>query len=104
MVYLMSHIWDKLGNIACKYKILIRIHGDDRVKFIELMTTGQFHDKKSGFSQLCLILNENGCIIDDTIAAKLDNYMYGWVDNLVLIVIWLLMRATNIRFYSIWSS
>mmetsp|Transcript_21958 Transcript_21958/g.26753 ORF Transcript_21958/g.26753 Transcript_21958/m.26753 type:complete len:422 (+) Transcript_21958:114-1379(+) len=48
----------------------VKIYGPDRVKFVEKLVVGDIQALEEGHSQLSVITNENGGIIDDTIITK----------------------------------
>lgn len=59
----------------------VRITGSDSVKFIESIVVGDIESLKPGNSQLSLITNEEGGIIDDTVITKEDTDVVGMVIN-----------------------
>jgi len=54
----------------------IRIHGKDRVEFIESLCCGDIKELKGGAATLSLFTNENGGIIDDTIITNKRDFLY----------------------------
>jgi aminomethyltransferase len=64
----MCRTWGKFGSI-------IRIHGKDRLAFIEKILVGDVVSQPMGQSSLSLILNEKGGIIDDAIFSNHGQFM-----------------------------
>jgi len=58
----------------------VRIHGPDRLKFVEKIVVGDIENLAQGHSQLSVITNEEGGIIDDTIITKEGDFI-GMVVN-----------------------
>lgn len=52
----------------------IRIHGKDRIDFLESLVTGDLRELKINSSALTLMTNEGGGIIDDFIVTKLPEF------------------------------
>lgn len=48
---------------------------------MELITTGDIRNKKSGESHLCMILDKNAGIIDDTIVTRRDDHVHMVVNG-----------------------
>merc|ERR1712032_110618 len=59
----------------------VRITGSDSVRFIESIVVGDIESLQPGNSQLSLITNEEGGIIDDTVVTKEDTDVIGMVIN-----------------------
>ena len=59
----------------------IHWHGKDAVKFIEKMVVGDIASLAPGQSKLSLIMNENGCIVDDTVITNAGNYIHMVVNG-----------------------
>jgi aminomethyltransferase len=53
----------------------VKIHGKDRVKFLDHLIVGDLQGLKEGSAMLSLITNERGGIIDDTVVTKFDDHM-----------------------------
>ena len=53
----------------------VRIHGKDRVEFIESLCVGDIKELKTGSATLSLFTNEEGGINDDTIITNLDGFL-----------------------------
>ena len=53
----------------------IRIHGKDRVEFIESLCVGDIRELKGGAATLSLFTNENGGINDDTIITNMKDFL-----------------------------
>jgi len=53
----------------------IRIHGKDRIEFIESLCCGDIKELKTGSATLSLFTNEKGGIIDDTIITNMSDYL-----------------------------
>ncbi|CAD8183994.1 unnamed protein product [Paramecium pentaurelia] len=75
---LKEHLYcrESCGLFDVSHMGQVKVFGEDRMKFVETLTTGEFQTKKSGQSVLCLILNEKAGIIDDTIVAKRDDHIH----------------------------
>jgi len=58
----------------------VKIHGPDRVKFLESLVVGDIEALAVGNSQLSLLTNEKGGIIDDTVITKETDFV-GMVIN-----------------------
>lgn len=53
----------------------VKIHGKDRVKFLDQLIVGDLQGLKEGSAMLSLITNERGGIIDDTVVTKFDDHL-----------------------------
>ena len=53
----------------------IRIHGKDRVEFIESLCVGDIKELKNGSATLSLLTNEQGGINDDTIITNMNEFL-----------------------------
>jgi aminomethyltransferase len=53
----------------------IRIHGKDRVEFIESLCCGDIKELKTGSATLSLFTNEKGGIRDDTIITNMTDFL-----------------------------
>eukprot|EP00744_Colponema_vietnamica_P000838 GILI01001454.1.p1 GENE.GILI01001454.1~~GILI01001454.1.p1 ORF type:complete len:404 (-),score=158.08 GILI01001454.1:137-1318(-) len=54
----------------------LRIHGKDRVAFLERLVVADVEAMPVGETKLSLLTNERGGIIDDTVITKQDNHIY----------------------------
>lgn len=54
----------------------IKIHGKNRLEFIESLCVGDINELKEGSATLSLFTNENGGINDDTIITNMGDYLY----------------------------
>ena len=53
----------------------IRIHGKDRVEFIESLCVGDINELKEGSATLSLFTNDQGGINDDTIITNMNGFL-----------------------------
>ncbi len=53
----------------------IRIHGKDRIDFIESLCVGDIKELKEGSATLSLFTNEQGGINDDTIISSMNGFL-----------------------------
>lgn len=53
----------------------VRIHGKDRVEFIESLCCGDIKELKAGSATLSLFTNEQGGIRDDTIITNMNDFL-----------------------------
>jgi aminomethyltransferase len=53
----------------------VRIHGKDRVEFIESLCCGDIKELKTGSATLSLFTNEKGGIRDDTIITNMNDFL-----------------------------
>ena len=53
----------------------IRIHGKDRIEFIESLCVGDIRELKQGAAALSLFTNEQGGINDDTIITNMADFL-----------------------------
>ncbi len=53
----------------------IKIHGKDRVEFIESLCVGDIRELKQGSATLSLLTNQNGGINDDTIITNMNDHL-----------------------------
>eukprot|EP00123_Amoebidium_parasiticum_P012606 comp21468_c0_seq1/m.29718 comp21468_c0_seq1/g.29718 ORF comp21468_c0_seq1/g.29718 comp21468_c0_seq1/m.29718 type:complete len:400 (-) comp21468_c0_seq1:225-1424(-) len=58
------------------HMLQLRMHGMDRVKFIEKLVVGNIAELENGNGTLSLITNEKGGIKDDTIINNADDHLY----------------------------
>lgn len=66
---LTFHIWDKSGLIK-------RVHGKDRLEFLEKVIVGDVASQTVGNCNLSLILNDRAGIIDDTIFSNHGEHLF----------------------------
>ncbi len=57
----------------------IRIHGKNRMDFIEAVCVGDIRELKGGSATLSLFTNENGGINDDTIITNMNEFLYEYL-------------------------
>jgi aminomethyltransferase len=52
-----------------------KIYGEQRYDFLEKMAPGDLKELKKGTATLCILLNKEGGVVDDTIITNMGDYM-----------------------------
>lgn len=72
-----NHVRQKVGLFDVSHMQQCRIHGKDRIKFMESLVVADVDGLRDGQGTLSLFTNEKGGIIDDLIVTKTgDKYLY----------------------------
>ena len=89
---------EKVGIFDVSHMGQIFVKGTDTVDFLSYITTWDMKRQKDGDCRYCHILNNEGCIIDDTIVYTLSEENYMLVPNASKvneIYDWLLVHSDN---------
>ena len=71
------HTRSQVSLFDVSHMLQLKIHGKDRVRFIERLVVGDIAELGPGRGTLTLLTNENGGIIDDVIITNtLEGYLY----------------------------
>lgn len=70
------HTREAASLFDVSHMMQVRLHGRDRVKFIESLVVGNIAELQPGEGTLSLITNENGGIKDDTVINNVGDYLY----------------------------
>jgi len=70
------HTRSKAGLFDVSHMSQLKITGKDRIKFLEGLVVADLQNLPQGSSQLSVLTNENGGIIDDTIITNAGDYLY----------------------------
>lgn len=64
------------GLFDVSHMLQSKVHGKDRVRFMESLIVGDVEGLEVNTGTLSLLTNEQGGIIDDLICSKVDDYLY----------------------------
>jgi aminomethyltransferase len=70
-----NHCRDHASVFDVSHMGQVRIHGKDRMKFIESVCVSDINELKNGSATLSLLTNNNGGINDDTIITNMNEFL-----------------------------